>query len=104
MPKKTKASKAKKSIEFAPIIVTEKSDSLERVYSNRVEFKISPIDVTLVFSEIDTEQEAPPSRASAVEIKAKPKVRIVLPRSVFFSLAEIMGKFYDENLRKSKAN
>jgi|SRR3990170_3356706 len=76
-------------------IIIDEPQTVERIYSNHVELRLSPIDATLSFCDID------PSRAmretnEGLEIKANLKCRIVLPFAVFVSLAQLLTSRVDE--------
>jgi len=71
-------------------IVIDRNEIKESVYSNHVIFNVNPLDAALVFCEIDTDRDKPTKKHDYIEIKARPKVRIVLPRDVFLNLADLM--------------
>src|SRR5574341_1822649 len=80
-----------------PIVIDE-SAPVERVYSNYVELRTSPLDVTLSLCEID-----PPAKVRdqlekglPLEISAKLKSKIVLPFEVFLSLAHLLHQRAEE--------
>ena len=95
MPKKITGKSKRGKEQFKIRVVVDHEQVTERIYSNYVVSNINPLDVSLEFCEIDPEKDKPTKsekRGGTVEIKARPKARIVLSYQVFRNLVDMLHK------------
>lgn len=86
-----------------PVKITVDTTELgESIYANHVTFKINPLDASIVFCEISTDRDKPSKTADGLELKARSKIRIVLPHHVFVNLAYLMKDHAEKITQKDE--
>jgi hypothetical protein len=74
-------------------VVIDELEPIDRIYSNHVELRTTPLDVTLSFCDIEPPKDMPPETKDdeVLELRAKLKTRIVLTHDVFYYLAHLLA-------------